>query len=233
VIAYQVGKLINPVHLFHPKLNIKGKVVDGSREARHKIKYLPSKTYIDYQGMYKNDFSLQALACPLTIGVRPSNVLLCRVPDLCFSILMGYTDCRDEFFSEYWSSAAFCLLVRDRDFKGVFMGERTMTIGEMDRKGLKEVLRELLPEVLGEYRERREIDLVERVVRVEEGLHNLHELMQRQLKFMEQQFEQVNRRFEQVDKRFEEVDKRFAMLQWFMGLGFSGIAVLMALFNYL
>jgi len=113
------------------------------------------------------------------------------------------------------------------------MGERTMTIGEMDRKGLKEVLRELLPEVLGEYRERREIDLVERVVRVEEGLHNLHELMQRQLKFMEQQFEQVNRRFEQVDKRFEEVDKRFAMLQWFMGLGFSGIAVLMALFNYL
>lgn len=47
-----------------------------------------------------------------------------------------------------------------------------------------------------------EIDLRERMVRVEEELKHQRELMR-------QGFEQIDKRFEQVDKRFEQVDKRF------------------------
>ena len=47
-----------------------------------------------------------------------------------------------------------------------------------------------------------EIELRERMVRVEEELKHQRELMR-------QGFEQIDKRFEQVDKRFEQVDKRF------------------------
>jgi hypothetical protein len=47
----------------------------------------------------------------------------------------------------------------------------------------------------------------------------------------------MNNRFEAVDKRFEDqlhyMDKRFSSLQWMMGLGFTLIAALMAVFNFL
>jgi hypothetical protein len=47
-----------------------------------------------------------------------------------------------------------------------------------------------------------EIELRERMVRVEEELKHQRELMR-------QGFEQIDKRFEQVDKRFEQVDSRF------------------------
>ena len=47
-----------------------------------------------------------------------------------------------------------------------------------------------------------EIELRERMVRVEEELKHQRELMR-------QGFEQVERRLEQIDKRFEQVDRRF------------------------
>jgi hypothetical protein len=50
-----------------------------------------------------------------------------------------------------------------------------------------------------------EIELRERMVRVEEQMKHLRELMQRG-------FEQVDRRLEQIDKRFEQVDKRLNRL---------------------
>jgi len=40
---------------------------------------------------------------------------------------------------------------------------------------------------------------------------------------------EMNARFEGVDKRFEAMDKRFSMLTWFMGAGFSLLALLIAL----
>jgi hypothetical protein len=46
-----------------------------------------------------------------------------------------------------------------------------------------------------------EIELRERMVRVEEQIKHLRELMQRG-------FEQVDRRLEQIDRRIEQVDKR-------------------------
>jgi len=52
----------------------------------------------------------------------------------------------------------------------------------------------------------REMEIRERIVRVEESL-------ERQSALMRQGFEQIDKRFEQVDKRFEQVDKRFEELR--------------------
>ena len=58
-----------------------------------------------------------------------------------------------------------------------------------------------------------EIELRERMVRVEEELKHQRELMQQGFTLMDKRFEEMredmNKRFEQVDKRFEQVDKRF------------------------
>ena len=65
-----------------------------------------------------------------------------------------------------------------------------------------------------------EIEMRERIVRVEEELRHQRELMQQGFAQMEKRFELVDKRFEAVDKRFEEmredmnrrfeaVDKRF------------------------
>lgn len=65
-----------------------------------------------------------------------------------------------------------------------------------------------------------EIELRERMVRVEEELKHQRELMREGFERVDKRFEQVDKRFEemredmekrfeQVDKRFEQVDKRF------------------------
>ena len=59
------------------------------------------------------------------------------------------------------------------------------------------------PEVLNA-NVRYELDLRERIIRVEEELKHQRELMIEGFKQMEKGFEQVDKRFEQVDKRFEQ-----------------------------
>ena len=70
-----------------------------------------------------------------------------------------------------------------------------------------------------------EIEIRERIVRVEEELKNQRDLILQTLNFNSKQFEQVDKRFEQMDRRFEEihksVDKRFTMMMWFTGLGLT------------
>ncbi len=95
---------------------------------------------------------------------------------------------------------------------------------------------------------RYEIDLRERIVRVEEELRNQRELMQEQFKlsekrfedmhkYMDKRFEQVDKRFEDMhkymDKRFEDMNAKFRMMFTFMSLGFTSLAVMMALFKFL
>jgi chromosome segregation ATPase len=58
-----------------------------------------------------------------------------------------------------------------------------------------------------------ELELRERMVRVEEELRHQRELIREGFVQMEKRFEQVDKRFEQVDKRFEQVDKRFESVQ--------------------
>jgi predicted nuclease with TOPRIM domain len=58
-----------------------------------------------------------------------------------------------------------------------------------------------------------EIELRERIIRVEEELKNQRDLMRQGFELMEKRFEQIDKRFEQVDKRFEQVDKRFEQME--------------------
>lgn len=63
-----------------------------------------------------------------------------------------------------------------------------------------------------------EIELRERMVRVEEELKHQRELMRQGFGQMEKRFEQVDKRFEQVDKRFDEMLKRNDQhFRWLVG----------------
>ena len=81
-----------------------------------------------------------------------------------------------------------------------------------------------------------DIDIRERIVRVEEELKNQRELIHEVLKMMDKRFEEARvftvSRFEQVDKRFEEIrtdmDRRFNMMMWFIGIGFTIITAFIA-----
>ncbi len=75
---------------------------------------------------------------------------------------------------------------------------------------------------------RYELDIRERIVRVEEELKHQRELMLQSFEISNKRFEEMridmnkrfeeiridmNKRFEQVDKRFEQVDKRFEQVE--------------------
>ena len=53
-----------------------------------------------------------------------------------------------------------------------------------------------------------EVELRERIVRVEEELKHQRELMKQGFELMERRFELIDKRFEQMDKRFEALTKR-------------------------
>jgi hypothetical protein len=61
-----------------------------------------------------------------------------------------------------------------------------------------------------------EIELRERMVRVEEELKHQRELMRQGFELMDKRFEamqaNMDKRFEQMDKRFEQVEKRFEQM---------------------
>ncbi|MEL0160123.1 MAG: hypothetical protein VXA48_14365 [Deltaproteobacteria bacterium] len=96
-----------------------------------------------------------------------------------------------------------------------------MSLAQEDIEFIKQHLGEWLTEVsLGKPPAVYEIELRERMVRVEEALKHQGELIQQLIQQMDKRFEQVDlrfemieRRFEQVDKRFEQVDKRFEEFQ--------------------
>lgn len=74
-----------------------------------------------------------------------------------------------------------------------------------------EQIQRLINQVIAERTEvlnanvRYELDLRERIIRVEEELKHQRELMQEGFKQMEKRFEQIDKRFEQVDKRFDQM----------------------------
>ncbi|WP_058557582.1 hypothetical protein [Thiohalocapsa sp. ML1] len=57
-----------------------------------------------------------------------------------------------------------------------------------------------------------EIELRERMVRVEEELKHQRELMREGFAQVERRLEQIDKRFDQVDKRFEQIDKRLEQI---------------------
>jgi predicted nuclease with TOPRIM domain len=102
---------------------------------------------------------------------------------------------------------------------------------------------------------RYELDIRERIVRVEEELKHQRELMlqgfetsNRRFEDMNKRFEEIrtdmNKRFEQVDKRFEQMDKRFEQIDkhltiitnrmdrfmfWSLGLTISAVIAIIKL----
>jgi len=100
----------------------------------------------------------------------------------------------------------------------------------------------------------KEVSLIERVIRLGDELKALREIERAHFEAIEKRFEALQRgiiarseamdkrfeallremsaRFEATDKRFEAMDKRFSLLQWFIGIGFSVLALLLTLFRF-
>jgi len=90
-----------------------------------------------------------------------------------------------------------------------------------------------------------EIELRERMVRVEEELKHQRELMRQGFEQVDKRLElmqaDMDKRFEQVDKRFEQVDKRFdEMLKrhdkhflWLIGSIATGVGLVITAMRYL
>ena len=127
------------------------------------------------------------------------------------------------------------------------MGDPAMNIGPDELQKIGDYVRLHLPEWIGSIRGEREIDLIERSIRVEEELKAQREIMENRFEAMDKRFEQIDKRFEavqiqmdtrfdamqkQMDTRFDAVEKRFNSLQWTMGLGFTLMAALMGIFNF-
>ncbi|MAU06416.1 MAG: hypothetical protein CL919_00835 [Deltaproteobacteria bacterium] len=98
-----------------------------------------------------------------------------------------------------------------------------MALAEQDIEFIKQHLGEWLTEVsLGKPPAVYEIELRERMIRVEEELKHQRELMQQGFAMMDKRFEemqqQMDKRFEAMDKRFEEITSR---LDRFMVWSFS------------
>lgn len=102
-----------------------------------------------------------------------------------------------------------------------------MSLEERDFESIERYLKENLPRLLAEQSLGKpplvyEIELRERMVRVEEELRNQRELMQKG-------FEQVDKRFEQVERRLDELSRRmFQFMLWTFGLAVSATGVVIA-----
>ena len=84
-----------------------------------------------------------------------------------------------------------------------------MSLAQEDIEFIKKHLGEWLTEVsLGKPPAVYEIELRERMVRVEEALKHQGELTQQLIQQMDKRFEQVDKRFEQMDQRFVELQRR-------------------------
>ena len=95
---------------------------------------------------------------------------------------------------------------------------------------LKEILLKAIKEQDADAAEQFIISIFEKYNRSEKDIMHSIELLTQE---MAAQRRETAIRFDAVDKRFEAVDKHFNSIQWFLGFGFSLIAILMALFKFL
>ena len=109
-----------------------------------------------------------------------------------------------------------------------------MNLAEDDIAFIKAHLGEWLAEQsLGKPPAVYEIELRERMVRVEEELRHQRELMKQGFDLMEKRFEQIDKRFEQVDSRFEQITRRIdRFMIWTLGLYVAGIGSVLAMIWY-
>ena len=111
------------------------------------------------------------------------------------------------------------------------MAEMTSKLKEEDLEQIVQYLAEKYPILKSGTNQLRyseiDLDIRERIVRVEEELKNQRELIHEVLKMMDTRFAEMlahsNSRFEQVDKRFEQVDKRFEEMRTDMNSRFEQV----------
>ena len=117
-----------------------------------------------------------------------------------------------------------------------------MTLATEDIQFIKQHVGEWLAEAsLGKPPVVYEIELRERIIRVEEELRHQRDLIQQVLEQMDKRFEQMDKRFEQMDKCFEamqqQMDKRFdeinrrmdRFMTWSFGITLTTGALVVAL----
>ena len=70
-----------------------------------------------------------------------------------------------------------------------------------------------------------------------EAVDKRFEAVDKRFEAVDKRFEdilhQMDKRFEVVDKRFEDMNKRFTSLQWYMGIGFTMLALLITTLTFL
>ena len=87
-----------------------------------------------------------------------------------------------------------------------------MPLAQEDIDQIRKLIREEVEARIPAGTVRYDLELRERIVRVEEELKHQRELMEQGFRLMEKRFEQIDKRFEQIDKRFEQMDQRFERL---------------------
>ena len=120
------------------------------------------------------------------------------------------------------------------------MANQSMTLGENELRQIGEYVRGNLPawmeEISFSHRDL-PVQLVERMVRVEEELKAQRELMAVRFSAVDRKFEDtlsyMEKRFDAVDKRFDAMNKRFALLQWFISIGVVVLGTVIALIDVL
>ena len=101
-----------------------------------------------------------------------------------------------------------------------------------DKEQIKKIVREILTEDEKELK----LNLIERIVRVEEGIKSLGEQIKLILETTNKRFDDVNNRFDDVNKRFDDVNnrfddinKRFDRQTWLITAGFAFLSILITL----
>ena len=79
----------------------------------------------------------------------------------------------------------------------------------------KEQIKEIVREILREDDQGKKLSLIERIVRVEEGIKNLSE--------------QIKLIIDTTNKRFDDVNKRFDRQTWLITAGFAFLSILLTL----
>ena len=109
-----------------------------------------------------------------------------------------------------------------------------MSLAQEDIEFIKQHLGEWLMEVsLGKPPAVYEIELRERMVRVEEALKHQGELIQQLIQQMDKRFEQVDKRFEQMDQRFVELQRRMdRFMFWSLGMTLTVGGIFIAVLKF-
>ena len=72
--------------------------------------------------------------------------------------------------------------------------------------------------------------------RMEEGFRRMDErfeAVEKRFEAVDKRFDDVNRRFDDVNRRFDDVNKRFSMMFTFITIGFTALATLMSVYQFL